>query len=116
MITIEGDREEHDSAANLEWARETERRLREAGGSGAYAGFAGVEEQAREDWTEQVYADSYDRLAAIEREYDPENVLRHNVNVDPRVAAETPADDDRPALPAPSPRAGTVRHTSPPNA
>ena len=84
--------EDHDSAANLEWARETERRLRGAGGSGADAGEAGVEEQARED-SEQVYADNYDRLAAIEQEYDSENVLRHDVDVDPQ-AAETPADDD----------------------
>ena len=93
VITTEGNWEDHDSAANLGRARETERRLRAAGGSGAYAGFTGVEEQAWEDWTEQVYTDSYDRLATIKREYDPENVLRHNVNVDPQ-AAETPADDD----------------------
>lgn len=86
MITIEGNWEETANAPTLEWAHETERRLREvddAGAEGAYAGFTGVEEQDWEGWHEQVYGDNYDRLAAVKAEYDPDNVFSLNVNVDP---------------------------------
>jgi FAD/FMN-containing dehydrogenase len=83
MVTVEANWEHDDNDAEFAWAHETERQLRELGGEGAYAGFTGVEEQEWEDSTEQVYADSYERLREIKAEYDPENVFRHNVNVDP---------------------------------
>jgi len=86
MVTIEGNWEELATAPNLEWARETERKLRSVGGEGAYAGFTGVEEQDWEDWSEQVYGPSYDRLAAVKNRYDPENVFQQNVNIDPNDA------------------------------
>lgn len=86
MITAEANWENQDNLANLTWARETERRFREAGGEGAYAGFTGVEEQDWEDWQRKVYADNYDRLAAVKATYDPENVFEHNVNIDPNDA------------------------------
>ncbi|WP_226023968.1 BBE domain-containing protein [Halomicrobium salinisoli] len=31
----------------------------------------------------RVYGDSYDRLAAIKRQYDSENLFQLNVNADP---------------------------------
>jgi FAD/FMN-containing dehydrogenase len=83
MLTIEANWEDFDNAAVLEWARETERKLRDAGGEGAYAGFTGVEEQEWEDWAEQVYGDAYDRLAEVKAEYDPDNVFSQNVNISP---------------------------------
>jgi len=84
MVTIEANWEGHDTPANLAWARETERQLRATGAEGAYAGFTGVEVADWEQWPEQVYGDGYDRLARIKAEYDPDNVFRHNVNVEPR--------------------------------
>lgn len=83
LVVVEGNWEDHDNVENMEWVRETERFLREAGGEGSYAGFTGVEEQEEEDWREKVYADSYNRLATVKAEYDPDNVFRHNVNIDP---------------------------------
>jgi FAD/FMN-containing dehydrogenase len=86
MFTIEGNWEETANSPNLDWARETEQLLRgldDAGAEGAYAGFTGVEEQEWEDWSEQVYGDNYDRLAAVKAEYDPDNVFSLNVNIDP---------------------------------
>lgn len=83
LVVVEAAWESADSPAHLSWASETERRLREAGGEGAYAGYVGVEEQSWEDWAEQVYGDSYDRLRALKREYDPENVFRHGVGIEP---------------------------------
>lgn len=83
MITVEANWEDHDTPANLEWARETERQLRATGAEGAYAGFTGVEECDWEDWTAQVYGDGRERLARVKAAFDPENVFRHNVNVEP---------------------------------
>lgn len=83
LIVAEANWEDHDTAAELEWVRETENRLRKAGGVGSYAGFTGVEEQEWEDWGDQVYGDNYDRLAEVKATYDPENVFRHNVTVYP---------------------------------
>ncbi len=86
MIVVESNWEDYDNVANLEWARETEKMLRDAGGEGAYGGFTGVEEQEWEDWSEQVYSDNYDRLAEVKAEYDPDNVFSLNINVDPNDA------------------------------
>ncbi|NHX35743.1 MULTISPECIES: FAD-binding oxidoreductase [Halolamina] len=86
MITVEGNWEAFENRPVLDWAAETDRLLREAGGEGAYAGFTGVEERDWEDWAQQVYGDSYDRLATVKAEYDPENVFSQNVTIDPEDA------------------------------
>lgn len=83
MITVEGNWETVENRPTLDWAAETDRLLREAGGEGAYAGFTGVEERDWEDWAAQVYGDNYDRLARIKAEYDPDGVFSRNVTVDP---------------------------------
>lgn len=83
MLTIEGNWEEFQNQPTLDWAANTEQLLRDAGGEGAYAGFTGVEEREWEDWTEQVYGDSYERLADAKAAYDPENVFSQNVNIEP---------------------------------
>lgn len=83
MITIEGNWEAFENRPTLDWAADVERALRREGATGAYSGFTGVEERNWEDWTEQVYGDSYDRLAEVKATYDPENVFSRNVTVDP---------------------------------
>ncbi len=83
MLTIEGNWEEFQNQPTLDWAAETERLLRDAGGEGAYAGFTGVEQREWEDWTEQVYGDSYERLTEAKAAYDPENVFSQNINIEP---------------------------------
>jgi FAD/FMN-containing dehydrogenase len=84
LIVAEANWEDFDTAAELEWVRETERRLRDAGGVGSYAGFTGVKEQEWEDWAHQVYGENYNRLAEVKGTYDPENVFRHNITVNPQ--------------------------------
>lgn len=83
LLVVEAAWESHDSPAHLAWARETERRLRDLGGEGAYVGYVGVDEQEWEDWPRQAYGDSDDRLRAVKAEYDPENVFQHNVPLAP---------------------------------
>ena len=51
------------------------------GDAGAYAGFIGEE---GEDRVRAAYpAATWDRLAAIKAQYDPENVFRLNQNIPP---------------------------------
>lgn len=83
LIVVEANWEGFETTAQLEWARRTERRLREVGGVGSYAGFTGVEQQEWEDWGAQVYGSNYDRLAEIKERFDPQNVFRHNITVQP---------------------------------
>ncbi len=83
MIVIEAAWEDTNTPAHIEWAQETDRLFREAGGEGAYAGYAGVEEADWENWTEKVYGDSLARLRSVKAEYDPDNVFSHNLNVEP---------------------------------
>lgn len=92
MITIEANWEHHENADEFAWAREAERVLRDLGGVGSYAGFTGFEEQEWEDWSTQVYGDSIERLARIKAEYDPENVLTHNVTVQPATPTNSGVD------------------------
>lgn len=69
--------------ANVAWARRVWETLREEPTTidGFYPGFPGFvegEERAR-----MAYGDNYDHLSEIKTEYDPENVFRHNLNVEP---------------------------------
>jgi FAD/FMN-containing dehydrogenases len=83
MIVVEAAWESHDNLAHIEWARETERALRDRGGEGAYAGYAGVEEQEWENWTEQAYGDALDFLRTVKREYDPEAIFDNGLTISP---------------------------------
>lgn len=84
LIVIEAAWESHDNRAHIEWATETERRLRDRGGEGAYPGYVGVEEADWENWSEKAYGDNLDRLRKIKREFDPENVFDHSVPIHSR--------------------------------
>ncbi len=83
MVVVEAAWESHDSPAHLEWARETERHVRELGGEGSYTGYIGVEQGADEDWPRKAYDDSLERLRELKRRYDPDGALSHNVTVEP---------------------------------
>jgi FAD/FMN-containing dehydrogenase len=49
-------------------------------GAGAYVNFLGEEGQGR---TRSAYRESYDRLAALKKMYDPDNFFRLNQNIEP---------------------------------
>ena len=84
MVITEANWEaDSDDTENLEWARETDDRLRELGGVGAYGGFTGVSERAGEEFRDRVYGDNVERLAHIKATYDASNALTQNINIDP---------------------------------
>jgi FAD/FMN-containing dehydrogenase len=73
-----------DCARHVAWARETHAALAPHA-EGVYVNFLGDEGSER---VRAAYGpDRYERLAALKREYDPDNVLRGNQNVEPAHAA-----------------------------
>ncbi|MBV9174740.1 MAG: FAD-binding oxidoreductase [Chloroflexi bacterium] len=69
-------------AEHIAWVRETHDAISRFAGNGAYLNFLGGEDG--EERVRAAYgADTYARLAALKRQYDPENVFRLNQNVRP---------------------------------
>lgn len=72
----------HDEALadpHVEWARAVNDAAAEASTGRAYVNFLGDGGAARSSYG----AETYDRLAALKREYDPTNVFRLNQNIEP---------------------------------
>ena len=44
---------------------------------------SGVEDDQGDDAVRSAYGPNYQRLTEIKRQYDPENVFRHNHNIPP---------------------------------
>jgi FAD/FMN-containing dehydrogenase len=62
------------------WTRDYWNAVHPHGAGGAYVNFLMDEGAAR---VRATYRDNYDRLAAIKRQYDPENLFRVNQNIRP---------------------------------
>ncbi|WP_152041921.1 FAD-binding oxidoreductase [Salinigranum salinum] len=69
--------------AHLVWSESTWRDLRESAATleGFYPGFPGF--VSGEERSQMAYGDNLARLAELKTEYDPENLLRSNLNVTP---------------------------------
>jgi FAD/FMN-containing dehydrogenase len=67
------------TAAHTEWARAVVAAAEEASTGRAYVNFLGDSGAARSSYG----ADTYARLVALKREFDPTNVFRLNQNIDP---------------------------------
>jgi FAD/FMN-containing dehydrogenase len=67
------------AAAHTQWAREVIDAAADASTGRAYVNFLGDPEAARTSYGPQTYA----RLVALKREYDPTNVFRLNQNIPP---------------------------------
>ncbi|MDF2182857.1 BBE domain-containing protein [Neptuniibacter sp. CAU 1671] len=63
-----------------EWAQSYWEEIHPHNRDGAYINFMMDEAPAR---IRATYGDNYDRLAAIKKKYDPENLLRVNQNIPP---------------------------------
>jgi FAD/FMN-containing dehydrogenase len=74
-----------DAERHVQWARDTFAALEDRAAGRAYVNFLGDEgsDRVRAAYGEQ----RYERLAALKRAYDPENLLRGNQNVEPLAQA-----------------------------
>ncbi|MFF8836836.1 FAD-binding oxidoreductase [Streptomyces sp. NPDC015130] len=69
-----------DAEANIAWTRAYEKALRPHTGEGGYVNFMDVDDQDR---VRVNYRQNFDRLRAVKRRYDPDNVFRLNQNIVP---------------------------------
>jgi FAD/FMN-containing dehydrogenase len=70
-----------ETEANVAWSREAFTAMRPNFGSGRWLNYLG-DDQA-EDAVRAAYGPNYDRLVAVKRRYDPENVFHRNHNIAP---------------------------------
>jgi FAD/FMN-containing dehydrogenase len=73
-----------DDAANIAWVRAAWEEMRPFSTGGTYVNFLTADEG--DERIHAAYGDSYDRLAAVKRRWDPENLFRMNKNIVPRAA------------------------------
>lgn len=72
-----------DDEANIAWTRALwERTEPHAAGGRIYLNFPGLGEDG-DDLVRRSFGDNFERLSAIKRAYDPENVFRFNQNITP---------------------------------
>ncbi|MGA7671594.1 MAG: FAD-binding oxidoreductase [Nitrolancea sp.] len=67
---------------NVEWTRRVWSEMRTRTGGGVYLNFAGLGED-NEMLAHAGYGHNYDRLKEIKRRYDPTNLFRGNINIEP---------------------------------
>jgi len=71
-----------DDDANVAWARGILTALEPYAEDGAYLNFPGFLEEGQ-DLARKSRSSSYDRLAALKKRLDPDNVFRRNANIEP---------------------------------
>ncbi len=69
------------SDENIAWTRETHRALGPHLGTARWLSYLGDDQG--DDAVRAAFGPNYDRLLAVKRRCDPENVFRHNHNIDP---------------------------------
>ncbi|WP_019451545.1 FAD-binding oxidoreductase [Cupriavidus sp. BIS7] len=70
-----------DDVKHREWARAAWESIHPYSTGGVYANNLGIEGNSR---VRAAYGANYQRLVAVKRQYDPDNVFRLNQNIDPR--------------------------------
>jgi len=73
-------RDRADAEKNVRWARDLWQALRPFAGRGVYVNDLSHDDVDR---VRDAYGTSYDRLAALKKQYDPENLFRLNANIPP---------------------------------
>jgi FAD/FMN-containing dehydrogenase len=67
--------------ANVTWTKDTHAALREHLDDRRWLNYLGDDQGT--DAVRAAYGPNYDRLVEVKRRYDPDNVFRHNHNIDP---------------------------------
>src|SRR5690606_35111016 len=81
MVIAGSDPDPANEAEITAWARDYWSALRPYSAGGGYVNFMMEEGQDR---VRATYRGNYDRLVQVKNEFDPENLLRVNQNIDPR--------------------------------
>jgi len=71
--------EANDDAMCVDWARDFYRATKPFATGGAYMNFI----SEGDDSVESAYGDNALKLAAVKQKYDPDNILRTNLNITP---------------------------------
>ena len=66
----------------IEWARETAAAIEPWSVSGGYVNYMQADEPI--DRVRAAFGDAFERLQALKRRYDPDNVLHRNQNIPPQ--------------------------------
>jgi FAD/FMN-containing dehydrogenase len=74
-----------ESEGHVRWTRELWQALRPHGTGGVYVNNIGREEEDGADQVRAAYGANYQRLAELKQKYDPENLFRHNQNIQPAI-------------------------------
>lgn len=70
-----------ESEENIGWARATHALFAEHLGPGRWVNY--LDDDRRTEAVRGAYGPNYERLLQLKRRYDPDNVFRHNANIDP---------------------------------
>ena len=73
---------EEDDQANIMWVRDFLEAMQPFSAGGLYLNFAGLQEEG-EAMMKSAYSTHYGRLAALKRQYDPDNLFHLNQNIKP---------------------------------
>jgi hypothetical protein len=82
LNAVTGWHDSEEAAAHVQWARAVVDAATDVSTGRAYVNFLGDSDAVRSSYG----AETYGRLLALKREYDPTNVLRLNQNIDPQSA------------------------------
>ncbi len=82
LNAVTGWQDPEERASHTEWARDVVAAASDAATGRAYVNFLSDPDAARTSYGEETYA----RLVALKRKYDPTNVFRLNQNIDPSAA------------------------------
>jgi FAD/FMN-containing dehydrogenase len=70
-----------ESEANIGWTRDTHALFAEHLDARRWVNY--LDDDRRTEAVRAAYGPNYERLLALKRRYDPDNVFRHNANIDP---------------------------------
>lgn len=71
-----------DDEANIQWVRQFITQMEAFSDGSRYLNFAGFQEEGSE-MMRSAFGPQYERLAALKRKYDPDNVFWLNQNIQP---------------------------------
>jgi FAD/FMN-containing dehydrogenase len=80
LLITTGGTDPREMEARIAWARETWNAFQPYARPSAYVNYL---DQGDEHRTEAVFGPNFQRLVEVKRNYDPENIFRHNANIRP---------------------------------